>query len=107
MKLRFWEKPPPELRGDGIDYRSEDTKLLDWLRDLPKGDARAIRCDAGWTQREVAEHCGVGSSSLVGKWERGSGWSRYSGVRYARLLSELVVMRDDDLCAVVPERSPI
>jgi DNA-binding transcriptional regulator YiaG len=89
MRFRFWKTPLPERTGDGIDRRSDDDRLLDWLRELPEGEARAIRCDAGWTQREVAEACGVGSSSLVGKWERGGGWSRHSGLRYARLLRDL------------------
>ena len=81
-----------------------EIELMEWPEALPAGEAKEIRCDAGWTQKEVADHCGTSSASLVGKWERGSGWSRFSGVRYARLLKELAAMRDDSL---VHERTPV
>lgn len=109
--MRFWPRKKKQFawltmheHNAMVDRRSDDQKLLDWLAELPTNKARTIRQDAGWTQKEVAEACKVTSASLVGKWERGSGWSKHSGVLYARLLKELEAMRDDSL---VHERSPI
>ena len=66
-----------------------EIELMEWLEALPAGEAKEIRCDAGWTQKEVADHCGISSASMVGQWEtQQTGWSRHSGLRYARLLKQ-------------------
>ena len=99
MNLRFWRKPAP-VYVPPPPSPDPDVELLDWLESLPESEARAIRCDAGWTQREVATHVGVTAGS-VSVWERKqAGWSRYSGLRYARLLRELEVMRDESVVNV-------
>jgi len=74
-----------------LDRRvNPDDELMDWLKNLPPGRAAQIRNEAKWTRRQVADECGITSTSLVGKWEKtGSGWSRFSGLRYARLLKRL------------------
>jgi hypothetical protein len=105
VRLRFWQQatpdPAPRIVIERRTHqprsrrpdRHEENELLAWLEQLPEGEARAIRMDAGWTQADVAKACGGGS---VSRWERdGTGWSRHTGVRYARLLQELAVMRDD------------
>ncbi len=102
--MTFWRRRQPGPYPVLVAPRSPDELLLDWLRELPEGEARAIRRDAGWTQAEVARHVGVLSAGMVSKWEHGHGWSRISGLRYARLLRELVVMRGDE-SVVVTERT--
>jgi DNA-binding transcriptional regulator YiaG len=73
-----------------VDRRTDDDKVLEWLEALPAGRAAQIRNQAGWSRKEVAAECGISSASLVGKWETtGSGWSRFTGLRYARLLRRL------------------
>ena len=107
MRFAFWKKPQPApfVTGYPPTPRDLEDMLLDWLRNLPQGERRAIRCDAGWTQAEVAAHCGVQTWGQVAKWERGGGWTRRSGLRYAALLKELEVMRDD--AVVTDERSTV
>ena len=70
--------------------RDPDEVLLGWLVGLPLGQSlEQIRNAAGLSRREVAEACGLQSASMVGKWEtQQTGWSRHSGLRYARLLKQ-------------------
>ncbi len=95
--------PEPSARIDE-GPRSPDEILLEWLTNLPEGEAQRIRRDAGWTQVEIANHVGVLTAGMVSKWEHGHGWSRVSGLRYAQLLRELEVMRADGP-VLVTERS--